>query len=116
MATYCSATVYGERVQHWGCNRRAVVTREGRAYCRQHDPVAVDAKRAAKNQKHREREMEQRAILDEGHRLIAATGLTNAAVFYHTLGPTSTHGYQRFLIVSFEDMAALRLVAGGRGQ
>lgn len=34
----CSATVFGERVQSWRCQRRGVVVSGGKLYCHQHNP------------------------------------------------------------------------------
>lgn len=70
----CSQTVFGERVQHWNCQRAGVVQRNGKWYCRQYDSKAVAARRKAKDAEYRaERDAEQR-ILDEGERLAALLG------------------------------------------
>lgn len=34
----CQARVFGERVHSWQCSRKGTVEREGKWYCKQHDP------------------------------------------------------------------------------
>ena len=45
---FCSQLVYSERVSSHPCQRRAKVTRDGRPYCTQHDPVRVEAAAGAR--------------------------------------------------------------------
>lgn len=40
----CCATVF-EGLRRYGCSRRATVEENGRLYCRQHSPSAVEARR-----------------------------------------------------------------------
>jgi len=42
----CSETVWGERVQSWQCQKRAVVVRDGKPYCKIHDPEYIVRKNA----------------------------------------------------------------------
>ena len=49
----CSATVWQSRGAGWGstvpCSRTGSVIRDGKHYCKQHDPEAVEAKRRARS-------------------------------------------------------------------
>lgn len=47
----CSATIWGERVQSWHCQRKAVVIRDGKPYCKIHDPEYIKAKRKEREAK-----------------------------------------------------------------
>lgn len=47
----CSASVSTDGYGSHDCYRRGVIERDGKHYCKQHDPVAVDAKRKAEEQK-----------------------------------------------------------------
>ena len=44
----CSATIWGERVQSWQCQKKAVIERDGKLYCRIHDPEYIKAKQEKK--------------------------------------------------------------------
>ena len=50
--TKCSATVWRSRGSGWGstvpCSRNGSVIRDGKHYCKQHDPEAIAAKTAAR--------------------------------------------------------------------
>lgn len=51
MERSCAATVHGERLQSWGCQRKGVIERNHKWYCRQHDPDAVKARDDARRQR-----------------------------------------------------------------
>jgi hypothetical protein len=46
----CSETVSRDYYSG-GCSRKGVVKREGKLYCKQHDPVAVEARRKVRDEK-----------------------------------------------------------------
>ena len=48
----CSATVWSNYHDN-RCSRKAVVQRDGKGYCRQHDPDAVTARCAASKERYR---------------------------------------------------------------
>jgi hypothetical protein len=54
------------------CSRRGVVEREGKWYCKQHDPVAVAERRAANRAKYRAVRDERSAVRDLQQRKNAA--------------------------------------------
>lgn len=74
------------------CSRKGVVTRDGKPYCKGHDPVVVKAKRAAKNDEYEARYAAERArskleraaglrpFTDAELRAIAANGGLNAVL------------------------------------
>lgn len=47
----CEATVFGDRCHNHQCIRTGCVKREGKLYCKQHDPVAVEARQKAREAK-----------------------------------------------------------------
>ena len=57
-SNHCSKTIFEEIYDHQ-CKRRAVVVRDGRSYCKIHDPEYIKQKGAERNQK-----------LDEEHKQI----------------------------------------------
>ena len=40
----CSVRVFGDRGFHWQCERKAIIERDGKLYCKIHDPEYVKAK------------------------------------------------------------------------
>lgn len=56
---WCAAMVHGPRVQVWQCCRAASVQRDGKWYCRTHDPEAVAARRKASDDKWRREQAER---------------------------------------------------------
>ena len=74
---YCCELIAnsGRSVSLHRCLRAAVVTREGAAYCKQHDPVAVQKRReeSAARWHEKQRPVERRhRRLQDYHKLIAA--------------------------------------------
>lgn len=77
----CEATVFGERCHNYQCTRTGSVKREGRLYCKQHDPVAIEAtekarsakwerkwaadEKAEKNARRKQKDLERKAALGE---------------------------------------------------
>ena len=47
----CSVTILGERVLSWQCLKMAIVIRNGKAYCKIHDPEYIKAKDKERNAK-----------------------------------------------------------------
>jgi len=47
----CQQHVFGERGFRWQCQKRAIVDRDGKHYCKIHDPEYIKAKRKAWNEK-----------------------------------------------------------------
>jgi hypothetical protein len=95
----CSATVFGPRVHSWGCIRTGVVEREGKWYCRQHDPRAVKARRDKAEAEYRAERAAETAIEAEGERIAARLGC--GVVKY------GRNGYARELIITFEEAEKL---------
>lgn len=47
----CHQRVWGERVDSWCCQKKAVVQRNGKNYCKIHDPEYIAAKDKARQEK-----------------------------------------------------------------
>lgn len=109
----CSATVHGERVTDWQCLKSGVIERDGKWYCRQHDPVAKSAKREAKDREWADKRSTERAVCAEGERIAKALGVA-ADVFYHSTGAYSNYGFRRRLVIDFDD--CLKLIDKLKGQ
>lgn len=82
MSRQCSATVFGPRVHSWQCVRKAVVARNGKWFCRQHDPEAVAAKDKAKAEARREQQRASDAIEMRGQALLRALGIRGGGVVF----------------------------------
>lgn len=69
MAETCSVRVYsqGSMIGH-KCARAAKVDRDGVWYCRQHDPVAIEEKRAKKHAEWEKQWADKRAAQEEVER------------------------------------------------
>ena len=72
----CCETIW-QGMARYGCSRNGVVERKGKRYCRQHDPVAVDARR-----KKRDEEWCRKQMADEAawQRKAAKMALAHASV------------------------------------
>lgn len=101
MKTRCSATVFGDRVQHWQCTRTGVVTRKGKWYCRQHDPEAVAARRRAAEDGYKARQREQDEIVATANEIASRLGC--GYVLYETRPKLADSGFRRRLVITFED-------------
>lgn len=95
MAQQCSAIVYGPRVHSWQCCRAGVVTRDGKLYCKQHDPERVEAARLARSQRWREKQTADEARLASAEALCRQLGCGspawNSFTREYTGGVTLTH-------------------------
>lgn len=99
-AGYCSATIFGERVHSWSCPRKAVVQRDGKGWCKQHDPLAVKARR---DKSHAAYVAEQRAdesINREGTAIAKRLGCGDT---HYQVRHRGRSGYTRHLVISFAD-------------
>ena len=47
----CQTRIYGDRVTEWQCQKKPVVTRDGKLYCKIHDPEYIKAKNKARDEK-----------------------------------------------------------------
>lgn len=102
----CSATVFGERVRSWQCNRYGKVRRAGKWYCKQHDPVAEQARRSAADNKYRQLRDEEKAISGEAGRLAHALDVYGYAEMRPFRKPSEI-AYSRRLVIPFEDAERL---------
>jgi len=84
------------------------VEREGKWYCRTHDPEAVMAKDQARREKWDKERAADDAIQTEGAALIKRLG--TGLVYYNTL--RKPMGVDRAIIVPFEALDALLREAG----
>ena len=100
----CSKRVH-EGSRSYACSRRGAVERDGKWYCRQHDPDSVQAQRAASDAAYRARCQEQDRIHAEGVALLKRFG--KGSVYYESSGPFSRNGYRRAVVVAFDDLDAL---------
>lgn len=107
---YCSATIYGPRVQHWRCPRAGVVLRDGKWFCRQHDPSNVKARRIkAAAAREAEREADE-AVRAEGAELCKQLGV-GQPLWYPGSG-SRLGSYRRSIQLTFEEVR--RLVSAAR--
>lgn len=65
----CAKTFWTSNWSHRNCSRKGVIERDGEWYCRQHDPVAVEARRKARYEQ-----------WDKEHNARAALGLAEGEV------------------------------------
>ena len=85
MSQRCCQTIFGERVQSWQCTRAGKVGRDGKWYCKQHDPVAVKAKQEAWQAKWDAERKAQNAIWREGAALAKRLGCGHITEFQRRL-------------------------------
>lgn len=95
----CSATVYGPRVQSWTCQRAASVQRNGKWYCRQHDPVVRKAKDEARRAEWDAKAKASDDIHAEAERIAERLG---CGVPHYGL-----NGITRAIVVSFDEAERL---------
>lgn len=100
----CSAVVFGPRVHSWGCTRRGVIERNGKWYCRQHDPDAVKARMTARDAKWKQKYDRDDSIEAEGNQLAKRLGC--GTPYWHTR-IRGESGMERALIVDFADVRKL---------
>lgn len=98
----CSATVFGPRVHSWQCSRTATVERDGKWYCRQHDPEAKKARREKSNASFAAKSRADDVIHGEASAIAGMLGVEGHAYYSH-FGPLSNHGPKRYLVISFDD-------------
>lgn len=101
---YCSATVYGPRVQSWGCQRRGVVQRNGKWFCRQHDPEAVKVRLDKRQAAWKSEERKQDVIEAEAESLAKQLGC-GCSHWYNAYRGQS--GYTRDVLLSFAEVKQL---------
>ena len=101
----CSARVYGPRADSWGCMRKATVERNGKWYCKVHDPEYKAAKESAWEKKRREQDAQRDEILKRGERLAKRIG--GGYVFFNHRKPMSECAYEEALVVPFDVLERL---------
>lgn len=75
--TRCSATVYSGSWLHASqCSRQGSVTRDGKLFCRQHDPQAKNEKEVAKRAKRQAIDNAEHALEADAKRLLSQLGVT----------------------------------------
>lgn len=67
----CSETLFRD-YSRYSCSRRGVVMREGKSYCKQHDPVAVAARQDARRAVWAAKDAAADAVRERAARLAAA--------------------------------------------
>lgn len=110
----CSATIFGERVRHWQCQRAGVVCEDGKWYCRQHDPQAEKRRKQERDAKWAAHRQASEAIRLKGQRLLTLLGVTDGSVGYTRYASPSKAGYTRTIEMSFAD--AERLIERLKGE
>lgn len=100
---WCQATVFGPRVHSWQCTRKPSVWRDGKGYCKQHDPKAVEARRVDRELKWKAKTSASDAVAAEGARLARRLKLKHAGCDYDR----RTYSYVRRLVVPFEELEKL---------
>lgn len=83
------------------CTRNGTVRLGDKWYCGQHDPEAVKARHAARDEKYRIERTNEDAIQAEAKRLARQLGV-KAEVYWGSFS-----GHQRRLVISFEDCEKL---------
>ncbi len=58
----CETRIWGERVQSWQCHKRAIIERDGKWYCKIHDPEYVKQKNMKKQTRWAKEAAKQSAI------------------------------------------------------
>lgn len=101
---YCSATVYGPRVQSWGCQRRGVVQRNGKLFCRQHDPEAVKVRLDKRQAVWKSEERKHHSIEAEAESLAKQLGCGRSHWYNAYRGQS---GYTSDLLLSFAEVKGL---------
>lgn len=100
----CTATVMGPRVHSWRCTRNAVVERDGKGYCRQHDPEAVKAKRKKESEA---RDAEQRADERRRREAEARCQALGAGTPHYHVPWTGMGGYNGSVLLTADEADAL---------
>jgi hypothetical protein len=95
----CSATVFGDRVQMWTCSRSGVVQRNGKWFCRQHDPEEQRKRQEARDAKWRAERSADEIVERE------------AAMLCRRIGCGHRHWHdgktQRSIVISFDEAREL---------
>lgn len=71
---FCCQRLYGQAWHNALCSRKMVVERNGKPYCKQHDPEAVAAKRTKWEQKAQAKQDASTARYESAKRLAAKLG------------------------------------------
>lgn len=115
----CSQTIWGARVQSWPCPRKGVVERQGKWYCKQHDPELRIVRDAKEFEEQQAAQARGERIEQEGNRIAVALGI-EASVHFIRGGSwrDSTDGVREYLVISFDELRKLlaRLEAGKAGE
>ncbi len=78
----------------------------GRQYCKQHDPVRLEALRRDRRAKNNVREREQAGVKREGRKLLRRIG-AKGEVHYHSARNYKDSGLTRVLRISYEEVGRL---------
>lgn len=105
-APRCSQVVMKE-YHAWQCERSGVVERNGKHYCRQHDPERLAADRRREKEVRETYQQQQKEIEAEGRRLAALLGVPGDVHYHVPLRGREMGGYVRALVVPFEDLKRL---------
>lgn len=101
----CSKRIHQEFHTHL-CPRNATVQHADKWYCRQHDPDVELQKQREWWERHLAREFAQKDIQDTAKVLAERLGIKGTA-HYVNYGPPSAHGYERVLMIPFDDVVKL---------
>jgi hypothetical protein len=102
---HCSKMVFTGLRHDWGghgCTRKASIERDGKWWCRLHDPEVMAKKSRERELAYENKQKTDREVQLEAGRLAAALGIDGEADY------SSMHGcYVRRLVISFEDAQKL---------
>lgn len=101
----CSERVYGERCRSWICLKTAKVERNGKWFCGVHDPEAKKRKRELESSANLLAANRERLIFDAAKELAKKLGCGD--VFYRHSFSGRGGGYERKLVITFEDAEAI---------
>lgn len=95
----CCGSAYHGRMGSFQCTRRGVVKRNGKPYCKQHDPVEKEKKRIAWDENFKAERIRDEQIWMEAERLAKLLGVNGRAEFGQR--------YSEYLVISFADAEKL---------
>lgn len=98
----CAGLIW-EGLRDHACVASATIERDGKWWCRHHDPVKKAERRAAQDREWDEKRARGKAIVREGKRLATRLGV-DAGAHYHSDASFQRSDYQKYLVISFEDV------------
>lgn len=100
MSERCSRSVHNSYgVGFHQCGRAGTVERDGKLWCKTHDPEAIAAKRAAWNEKFDAEKKREADLIAEAERLCARLGVRGRIHYDGVIAK----GYTRAVVIAFGD-------------